>query len=284
MECFRLTVICALENPPTCSSFSVINEHYRYRKMTHKLKATLGFILSITLCLPLSFSVAAEEYVIGVENIEYYPLYAKREGKYAGFARALFDAFAERSEHTFQYKPLPIKRLFKGFFDGDLDFKFPDSPYWKQDSKKDKNVIYSDSVVEYVDGVLVKPDKLGKGKESLHSLGVLRGFTAWDFLSDIQEKKISLREVNSLEALIKMAKSGRVDGVYFNVIVANYFQEKTLFDKGGVLFDKSLPHTRSHYYLSSIKHPRVIAEFNQFLATNQSLVASLKAKYEVNLF
>jgi ABC-type amino acid transport substrate-binding protein len=252
--------------------------------MKYLPRVTLSLVLSVLMLLPVSVSVQAEQYVIGVENIEYYPLYAKREGKYAGFARALFDEFAGQSGHKFIYKPLPIKRLFKGFIEGDLDFKFPDSPYWKQDLKKGKKVVYSDSVVEYVDGVLVSPENLGRGKDALKSLGVLRGFTPWDFLDDIKAKKIGLKEVNSLEALIKMTKSKKVDGVYFNVIVANYFQEKTLFDKGGVLFDSSLPHTRSHYYLSTIQHPALIEEFNYFLATNQALVASLKARYGVNLF
>lgn len=168
--------------------------------------------------------------------------------------------------------------------DGDIDFKFPDSPYWKQDLKKGKNVSYSDSVIEYIDGVLVAPENVGKGKKNLKKLGVLRGFTPWDYLDDIKNKKLALKEVNSLESLIKMTKAGRLNGVYFNVIVPNYFQEKTMFDKGGVLFDSSLPHTRSHYYLSSILHPQIIEAFNQFLANNQGLVASLKAKYEVDLF
>ena len=247
------------------------------------VKVMMGYALSVLVILAPA-SALADEFVVGVENIEYYPLYAKRDGKYAGYARAVFDEFAVRAGHTFVYKPLPIKRLFKSFIDGDIDFKFPDSPYWKQDLKKGKSVAYSDSVIEYVDGVLVRPEKVGKGKESLQKLGVLRGFTPWDYLGDIKNKTIALKEVNSLESLIKMTKAGRLDGVYFNVIVANYFQEKTMFDKGGVLFDSSLPHTRSHYYLSSIKHPELIKQFSEFLNNNKGLIASLKAKYEVNLF
>lgn len=251
--------------------------------MKNVVKVIWRCALSI-LIVSTTLSTHAEEYVIGVENIEYFPIYAKRDGKYSGYARSLFDEFAARSGHTFIYKPLPIKRLFKGFIDGDIDFKFPDSPYWKQDLKKGKDVKYSDSVIEYVDGVLVAPENVGKGKANLKSLGVLRGFTPWDYLGDIKNKQIALKEVNSLESLIKMTKVGRLDGVYFNVIVANYFQEKTLFDKGGVIFDSSLPHTRSHYYLSSIQYPEIIKEFNEFLASNQGLVAAMKAKYEVNLY
>ena len=38
----------------------------------------------------------AEEYTVGVENIDYYPLYAKRDGTYSGYARAVLDEFARR--------------------------------------------------------------------------------------------------------------------------------------------------------------------------------------------
>ena len=251
------------------------------RNITSRVIALTTTILFAFL-LPLSAS--SETFTVGVEDIEYYPIYAKRDGTYSGYARAVLDEFAKQSGHKFTYQALPIKRLFNSFLSGELDFKFPDSPYWQKDMKEGKNVKYSDSIIEYVDGVMVAPANIGKGKGSIKKLGVLRGFTAWDYLGDIENKSIELTEVTSLEALVKMTKGGRLDGVYFNVIVANHFLAETMFDKGGILFDESLPHTRGNYYLSSIKHPEMIDQFNEFLRTNQSLIASLKTKYGVNLF
>ena len=241
-------------------------------------------ILTAFFTISIHSSVFAEDFNIGVEAIEYYPLYAKRDGQYNGYARALLDEFAKKEGHTFTYKILPIKRLFNSFVEGDVDFKFPDSPYWKKGLKAGKNVVYSDSAVEYIDGVLVSPKALGKGKEQLKTLGVLRGFTAWDYLDDISSKAIKLKEGNSLKSLVQMVSANRIDGVYFNVIVAKYFMENTLFAKDSLIFDKSLPHTRGNYYLSTIKHPKVLASFNKFLKENGALVESLKAKYNVNLF
>ncbi|WP_445945097.1 hypothetical protein [Shewanella sp.] len=123
------------------------------------MKAIRHALLAILITFGLNHSVFAREFVIGVEDIEYYPIYAKRDGDYAGFARELFDAFGAANGHSFQYKPLPIKRLFSDFLGNKLDFKFPDSPYWQTDMKADKNVIYSASVLEYIDGVLVPPFK-----------------------------------------------------------------------------------------------------------------------------
>ena len=239
-----------------------------------------------SLCFSLSMSQAtlAEEFVIGVEDIEYYPIYAKRDGDYAGFARELFDAFGADSGHTFQYKALPIKRLFSDFLGNKLDFKFPDNPTWQSDMKTGKAVNYSDAVLEYVDGVLVPPSRLGKGKAELKNLGVVRGFTAWDYLGDINRGDIRVNEGNSLTSLVKMAESQRIDGVYFNVIVARYFLAHTEFKKNALVFDQSLPHTRGQYHLSTLNHPEIIAQFNHFLKNKIALVETMKAKYDVKMF
>lgn len=234
--------------------------------------------------ISLSQSALADEFVIGVEDIEYYPIYAKRDGDYAGFARELFDAFGAESGHRFQYKPLPIKRLFSDFLGNKLDFKFPDNPNWQSDMKAGKTVIYSDAVLDYVDGVLVPPSRLGKGKAELKNLGVVRGFTAWDYLGDIDKGDIRVNEGNSLTSLVKMTESQRIDGVYFNVIVARYFLEHTEFKKNALVFDQSLPHTRGQYHLSTLSHPKIVEQFNQFLKDKVALVETMKAKYDVKMF
>ena len=139
-------------------------------------------------------NVRAEHYVIAVEKVEYYPLWAQRDGQYAGYARELLDEFGKYSGHSFEYRPLPILRLYKEFLSGRVDFKFPDSPYWAKDQKQGKSVVYSDSALEYIDGVLVKPENLGKGKSNIKTLGTVRGFTAWDYLADIESGAIKVNE------------------------------------------------------------------------------------------
>ena len=242
----------------------------------------ISYLLSLSFVFAIN-QAQAEKYVIGVEDLEYYPIYAKREGEYAGFARELLDMFADASGHTFEYKILPIKRLYNDFLDQKFDLKFPDSSYWQADAKKGKNVIYSDPVLEYIDGVLVAPGNLGKGLSNLKTLGSPRGFSPYEYLDDVKAKKISLKEGNTLKSLLKMAESNRIDGVYFNIIVARYFLEHTTFNDDLVIFDKGLPHTRAHYHLSTIKHPELMKQFNDFLANNKAEVATLKAKYNVTL-
>jgi len=49
---------------------------------------------------------------------------------------------------------------------------------------------------------------------------------------------------------------------------------------GALVFDPSLPHTKSSYKLSSAKHPEIIAEFNEFLK-NRELMKKIKSKYDL---
>jgi len=220
---------------------------------------------------------------MGVESIEYYPIYAQREGKYSGYARDLFDAFAKKYGHTISYKALPIKRLFGEFLNGRLDLKFPDNVNWASDLKASKNVIYSGNILKYIDGVLVLPQNLKIGKSHLKALGIVRGFTPWDYLGDIEAKTVKVIENNSLNGLVKMMQSKRINGVYFNISVARYFLKHTLFQENVIVFDDTLPHSRDAYQLSTLKHPDIINQLNLFLKEEAIFISDLKNKYEVNL-
>ncbi len=236
------------------------------------------FCSALLLCCTTTLS-HAETYTVGVENIDYYPLYAEKDGQYVGLAREILDKFAEKSGHTFQYKPFPIVRLTKTYAEGSLDLKFPDNPHWGQDDKKGKSVTYSDSVIEYTDGVMVLPGNLDKGVDAVKKLGTVRGFTAWDWLGLIKSGSVAVKEASNLNALIQQALSGRVDGAYFNVGVANYYLDKEMKQKGALVFDNSLPHTSDSYFLSSIKHPDLIKAFNLFLIDEAGWISATKKKY-----
>jgi len=249
---------------------------------TKLLSHSIFLLLALSILMQVNIA-HAKELKMGVESIEYYPIYAKREGKYSGFARELFDTFAKKYGHTISYKPLPIKRLFGEFLNGRLDLKFPDNAYWANDLKADKKVIYSGDVLEYIDGVMVLPENLKTGKSQLKTLGIVRGFTPWDYMEDIEAKKIKVIENNSLNGLVKMMQSNRMNGVYFNIAVARFFLKHTLFEENAIVFDESLPHSRNAYQLSTIKHPDIIDQLNSFLKEEALFVSELKTKYEVNL-
>lgn len=223
----------------------------------------------------------ADRWVVGVEELRYLPYYDYHEGQYGGMARDVLDAFAAHSGHQFEYRAFPIKRLYVEFLAGQLDFKFPDNPDWAGKEKTGKTLFYSAPVMPFVDGVLVLPARKGAGLEQLKILGTVQGFTAFDYLDTIAAKRLRLREISSLEALIQASLYRRIDGSYFNVVVAERYLSNRMKLPGALVFDPSLPHTRSHYHLSSLRHPEIIREFDDFLRDNPQLLSDLRKKWQI---
>lgn len=239
-------------------------------------------ILVVTLTLTLGTAVQAAQYTVGVEDLSYYPHYTTENGEYRGFARALLDAFAKDNGHTLVYKKLPVNRLFAELIKGGVDLKYPDNAYWSKEMKAGSNVTYSEPIVEYIDGASVKPAAKGKGVDAISKLGTVRGFTAWSWMGRIDAKQVSVSENNSLEGLIKQGIKGRVDAVYGNVAVIRHQLSELKLD-GQLVFDESLPHSKDFYYMSTTTKPKLIDEFNAWLASNTDKVSALKQQYKIKL-
>ncbi len=245
------------------------------------MKALLGLMASVLLIG--SMQVSAKNYVIGVESLNYYPLYLGRGKTYTGYARELLDSFGKANGHSFTYKVLPVKRLLSEFLTGNLDFKYPANGKWAPNAKQGHKIVYSDSTIEYIDGLMTTSGNAKLTAENLTTLGTLRGFTPWVFMDDISKGSLKLFETDALESLISMTSSGRVQGAYINVVVARYYVDNQLKKPGVLTFNSGLPHARDHFLLASIKHPKIVQEFNDFLASEKDLVDKLKDKYQVRL-
>ena len=222
-----------------------------------------------------------KEFVVGVENIKYLPYYSCKNGEYIGASREILDAFAKSKGYKFVYKPLPIKRLYASFLQKqNIDFKYPDDPNWKSNLKTNLKIFYSNGLLTYIDGTIVKKENKKKG---IKTLGTVSGFTPWDYLDLINSNKIKLKENRNLRSLLMNTKKGFIDGAYVNVEVAKYACEKLRFKTNSLAFDESLPFTKSTYKLSTIKHPKIIQEFSRFLKQHKRLVDRIKKKYQIRL-
>lgn len=219
--------------------------------------------------------------VVGVEDQHYLPVYSYDNGAYTGFARELLDAFARDRGYVLEYRPLPVPRLYAAFLNGQVDLKFPDNPNWKMDLRQGRAISYSEPVAAFVDGVSVLPDRLASGVGQVRRLGTMAGFTPWAWLDLVQAGKVSVVENSSFEALVRQTLLGRIDGVYANVAVINYQLDRVVRQPGGLRFDSSLPYSRDHYYLSSIKAPAVVADFNDWMKQNRSRIQAMKQKHAV---
>jgi hypothetical protein len=252
------------------------------------MKNVLYLMASILLCIGLSTSTVYSQqtmFTIGVEAQKYYPQFDNENGvEYFGFARDLLDMFAKEKKYQFFYKIRPVKRLFHEFVEKKAyDFKYPDNPVWQSDMKKGKNVVYSDSVVKYIDGVVVLAENISMGLSSFKTLGTVRGFTPYPYLDLISQKKVKLSENNNFISLLKQVLIKRINGAYSNISVARFNLKENLKKPDAIVFNPNLPHIKDSYYLSSISYPAVITEFNAFLKDKKVQIDQLKKKYNVGL-
>ncbi len=234
----------------------------------------------LLLSLFITQSIVARDFVVGVENLEYSPIYTTNNGNYEGYARDLLDAFGKAAGYTFHYRPLPVKRLFADFFAGKFDFKYPDNPQWVASERDDKTLYYSAVTLVAIDGVMV-PAMREPGKP-LTKLVTLRGFTPRVYMDAISQGSIVMQEVNDLNAALSSVLVGRAEGVYSNIVVA----AKRLEENGqaeALVFDRELPYADAAFSLSTMAHPQVIDEFNTFLLDHADLVAGLKKYYGVDI-
>ncbi|MBU1282513.1 MAG: transporter substrate-binding domain-containing protein [Gammaproteobacteria bacterium] len=242
----------------------------------------MRLLLPLLTCLSLQLlsPAQAETFKVGVELQPYLPYSNVQDGEYLGYGRDLLDAFAAHQGHVFIYQPLPVRRLLSDLLNDRVDFKYPDNPRWNADQKQGYALHYSQAAAPAIDGVLVKPRFLGQGKERLLRLGTQRGFTPWPYLGEINAGKIMLIQANQIDSLLAMAMSDRVDGVYLNPQVVRH----QLYNNAGsgLVFDPKLPYQDDHYFLSSIKHPEVIAQFDAFLTSQAELVQSLKDRHGIS--
>lgn len=248
------------------------------------MKTCIAIFSMISIILMSSPVMAnkAKHFTIGVEELDYLPYYSSTGNNYHGYARDLLDAFAKERGYDFEYKPMPVKRLYQSLLKHQVDFKFPDNPNWQSDLKKDIHIVYSEPTVTYIDGVMVLSGKKGLGIDHLKKLGTVMGFTAWEYLDRIQKGTVAISENASFDGLLKQVIIGRLDGAYINPEVGRY-QLETILKKPGILeFDPGLPCTKSAYLLSTIIHPEIMNEFNQFLKNKATLVQQLKVKHGIN--
>ncbi|OEC34564.1 extracellular solute-binding protein, family 3 [Pseudomonas cuatrocienegasensis] len=238
-------------------------------------------LFALLLCLNLyaPSTQAQEHFRVGVELQSYPPYSAVQDGHYQGYARDLLDAFAADRGYRFTYVPLPVRRLLSDFLAGRVDLKYPDHPQWNATQKAGHTVHYSQPTVPYIDGVLVKPGRLGQSAATLQLLGTQNGFTPWPYLKEIRAGRIKLIQANQVDSLLQMVINDRIDGAYLNPKVVAYRLHQLNLPADTLVFDPQLDHMEDHYYLSGIRHPQLIAEFNRFLSEQAEQITQIRARH-----
>ena len=245
-------------------------------------KVSLIFILIASHLSFASNSVAEESsktsYTIGVQEFSYYPHYYGENMDFIGYSRDLLDAFAATQDYDLIYKTMPYRRLVHQFLNNKVDLQYPDNDYWQTELKQDKGVIYSDDAVHYIDGLHVLPENKGKGIESIKSIGTLIGFSPIQYLPLEKEGSLTISYDATVAGLIKQVHLKRLDAIYLNVDVVRHLEQGKV---DALIFDDSLPFVESGYKISTIKHQKVVEDFNRFLIEQKTTVDALKTKYNL---
>ena len=82
----------------------------------------------------------------------------------------------------------------------------------------------------------------------------------------------------TVEQLIHMLASGRVDAIYFNTDVAIQLA-KELYPEKTLTSHPKYPAFDYAYHLSSIKHKELIIKFNNFLKSHAKQVEKIRKRY-----
>jgi len=237
-----------------------------------------------TFCLLCSLAWASEKppTLIGIEDIDYLPFYhvegVGEEQVFRGLMKEVFELFSKSSGERLVLQPLPVNRLYDHLKQGKIDMKFPDHPLWGQQHKEGLNVTYSAPIVEYVDGVIALKENRDKGLDWLKTLGTVRGFTPFSYLDLIQQGKVQVTEANNLPSLIKMLKKDRIQGIYANIAVCFRAAGE---ERSDLHFMSGLPHSKSHYHLSTLASTDSLKRFDDFLKSHSGEVEALKQKYGI---
>ncbi len=229
---------------------------------------------------------AKKDFVIGVEQLEYLPFYGydpASPNEMAGYCREVFDAFAKAKGYTITYRLLPVIRLYAELYDNQIDFKFPDNPKWAADEKKDKTLYYTDSIIDFVDGLTINTDNKELVSEKLAHIGTVRGFAPWAFMDRIRAGSLKLTEANDIGSLVKMIDDKRIEGAWGNILVAQRAIKESGLDSSKFMFAEQLPHDKGSYLLSTTRFPEVIKELSAFLAENKDMLLELRKKYGVKM-
>lgn len=237
-------------------------------------------ILALITLLLCSLPALAKHYIIGAQNIHYYPHYDFQSSVDKGLGWAILEAYAKSSGHQFSYHAMPITRLQRELNKGNVDFIYPDNPQWYVGTDAQYPKTYSGPLVRTLGGTIVRPEDVGKGVAYVKRLSFPLGFSPAIWQSKIDEGLLDVVPVNDTMAALELLQRGRVQAANLEYNVVQYIASVTP-NLGPFILDTSLPYVDVGFRLSTLNHPELIADLNVFLAENAPLLQQLYQQYKI---
>ena len=240
------------------------------------------YLLVISLSIFNVPKLYADEFIIGVEEVNYYPIYdfSSTNTDKPSFTKDLLSAFFSQYQYSYRFVALPIKRFDQWYVERGIDFKFPDNFQWRNDVGNTLNITFSDPVLHLMAGVYVLKSRSVMKRDDVKSLGTILGFYPTLWLEKVKSGELRLHEESSPLSVIRHVLHGNVDATNLDGNVVHHNLAK-LNRTGELIFNQSIKNIFYTLHLSSIKYPEVITQFNQFLKNNSLLVSEIKRKYQI---
>mgnify|MGYP001157024127 FL=1 len=227
-----------------------------------------------------SVNVYAEKYIIGAQNLAYFPHYDFASTADKGVAWSVLEAFSDASGHEFIYVSLPIRRLQLELVKGNVDFVYPDNSGWYNSTTTSKDKHFSSPLTHAMTGTIVKKENVGKGIGAIKHLAMPLGFTPVNWQMRINNQSTKIIWVNTIQQGMDLLYQERVDALDLEYFVSQH-SSSLYFEKDVFTLDLTLPHNEIPFSLSTLYHSDVIAELNDFISSNPELIDSIKLKYGV---
>ena len=251
-----------------------------------KNKKIPHYIKQICLTLYLSFAITplayAQEFIIGVEEVSYYPLYdfSASDASRSSFSKDLLSTFFEQHNYPYRFLALPIKRFNKWYVEKGIDFKFPDNVRWRDDKRNKLNITFSKPVIKLMAGSYVLKSNANYKRDDIKKLATIFGFSPTLWLDRIVSKEVELIEQNTPFGIVRHILRGNIDAtnIDHNVIRHNL---NLVGEPEAIVLNTNIRHEIYSYHLSSIEHPKIIKQFDDFLQKNPTLLQQLKQKYDI---
>lgn len=231
----------------------------------------------------INSNVQAKEYIIGVEDVSYYPLYdfAVEAPDHKSFTKELLSTFFHHQGYRFKFVALPLKRFDRWYVEEAIDFKFPDNMRWRIGESEKLKLTYSQPVLSLTAGTYVLQKNSAMQRKEIKTLGTILGFFPTLWYDRLQNKTTELVEVSSPYSLIKHLLHGNVQAINIDKNVIDYNLKLLQQDCDAVVLNKHINYERYAYHFSTILHPKVIEEFDRYLQSNSKFIAALKSKYGI---
>ena len=250
-------------------------------KLSKNRNGIFRYIFILVFCLNLGNVAQADNFVVGVEDLHYYPYFDFADNN-DSFAKALLDQFAKDNNHQITYLPLPIKQFPKWLFEENIDFKFPDNERWQEiNNIHHLKIFYSDEVAELTAGTLVMAKNSSKNVASFKTIGTVAGFHPTLWLDKIAKGEVTLFEDSSPTILVQYLVRGLIDGLVIDLAVAKNELKKLQLDET-IVYSNHIIQENFSYQLSTVKYPKILKQFNQWQVKRRKFIDELKAEYGIS--